>query len=249
MSAAAPHRLEAPLVGLVRLCTARPWTAIFITMAISLAMAFFAARTLDITTDTTVLFPRDVPFLANEDHYDALFPDEADQILIVIDARSLADAEHGADRLANALRQNRALFPSIQQPNGGPFFRRNGLLYFSTHELTDLSNTLSEAQPLLGSLSTKPGLTGILDVIRLIFQGANEGAVDDVPVQTFLEQVGSALDRGLAGGSATIDWGSLFANQPGLNRAPQAMILVRPTLDTSALMPGQGPPRTATGCG
>jgi len=202
-------------------------------------MAFFAARTLSVTTDTAVLFPRDIPFLANEDHFDNLFPDEADQILVVLDARSLADAEHGADKLADVLRQHRKLFPSIQQPNGGPFFRRNGLLYFSTDELTDLSNTLSEAQPLLGSLSTKPGLTGILDVIRLIFQGANEGAVDDVPVGPFLKQVGSALDRGLAGKSATIDWGSLFANQPGLNRAPQAMVLVRPTLDTTGLMPGE----------
>ena len=240
MSAAPPHRLEAPLVGLVRLCIARPWVAILVTLAISVLAAIFAAKTLDMTTDTAVLFPRDVPFIANEDHYDNLFPDEADQILVVIDARSLADAEHGADKLANALRQKPALFPSVQQPNGGPFFRRNGLLYFSTDELTDLSNTLSEAQPLLGSLSTKPGLTGILDVIRLIFQGANEGAVDDVPVKSFLDQVSSALDRGLAGKSATIDWGSLFANQPGLNRAPQAMVLVRPTLDTSALMPGEG---------
>ncbi len=202
-------------------------------------MAFIAVRTLSVNTDTSVLFPRNIPFLANEDHFDSLFPDEADQIVIVIDARSLADAEHASDEMTEALEKNRDLFPSIQQPTGGPFFRRNGLLYLSTTELNDLSNTLSEAQPLLGSLSTHPGLTGILDVIRLIFQGANEGAADDVPVGPFLDQVGGALDRGLAGGSATIDWGSLFAGQAGLGRAPQSMVLVRPKLDTSGLMPGE----------
>ncbi len=233
------HRLEAPLVGLVRLCAARPWWAILVTVAFSLLMATYAAKTLTMDTDTNALFPRDIPFLANEDHFDKLFPDEADQILVVIDAKSLADAEHGADKLANRLRQNRKLFPAVQQPNGGPFFRRNGLLYLSRDELTRLSDMLSQAQPFLGSLSTQPGLTGVLDVIQLIFQGANQGAMDDAAVRPFLKQVNGALDRGLAGGSARIDWGALFAGQPGLDRAPQAMVLVRPTLDNTGLMPGK----------
>ena len=88
----------------MRLCAARPWWAILVTVAFSLLMATYAAKTLTMDTDTNALFPRDIPFLANEDHFDKLFPDEADQILVVIDAKSLADAEHGADKLANRLR-------------------------------------------------------------------------------------------------------------------------------------------------
>ena len=200
-------------------------------------MTYYAASHLTVNTDTYVLFPRDVPFLANEDKFDALFPDQSDQILVVIDADTLAKAEAASDKLVARLEQHRDLFPSIQQPSGGPFFRHAGLLYDSPKELDQLSNALSEAQPMLGSLSTKPGLIGVLDVVRLIF-GEGNGNLDAAQVKPFLDQVSSSLEHGLAGKSARIDWGSLFSGQAGLDRAPRSMVLVRPTLDNADLTRG-----------
>ncbi len=202
-------------------------------------MAGYAARHLTIDTDTNALFPRDVPFLVNENRFDRLFPDQADQILIVIDAPSPAMAERAADRLTARLRKERGLFPAVQQPNGGPFFRHNGLLYFSKDELTGLADELSQAQPLLGSLSTHPGLIGTLNVVQLIFQGAREDVAAALPIRPLLEQINAALSRGVGGAPARIDWGALFAGQPTLDHPHRAMVLVRPTLDTTALLPGE----------
>ncbi len=237
MSRGDANKLDGLFVALVRRCGAHPWLALLVTVAISAGMTFYAAGHLTVDTDTYVLFPRDVPFLANEDRFDALFPDQSDQILIVIDADTLAKAEAASDKLTARLEQHRDLFPSIQQPNGGPFFRHAGLLYDSPEELDRLSNALSEAQPMLGSLSTKPGLIGVLDVVRLIF-GEGNGNLDPAQVKPFLDQVSASLEHGLAGKSARIDWGSLFSGQAGLDRAPESMILVRPTLDNADLTPG-----------
>jgi hopanoid biosynthesis associated RND transporter like protein HpnN len=232
------HRIDGFFVALVRLCGAHPWLAILATVAISAGMGAYAAANLTVNTDTYVLFPRDVPFLANEDRFDKLFPDQSDQILVVIDADSLAKAEAASDKLVAELEKHRDLFPSIQQPNGGPFFRHAGLLYDSPKELEDLSTALSQAQPMLGSLSSKPGLVGVLDVVGLIFQGADSGQLDFAQVRPFLDQVSSSLEHGLTGEEAKIDWASLFSGQAGFDRAPQSLVLVRPALDNSDLTRG-----------
>ncbi|MGA8261416.1 MAG: MMPL family transporter [Arenicellales bacterium] len=233
-----PGNVFAVALAGVRLGTRRPGWTIVIILAICAMSAVYAARTLSIDTDTNALFASDIPYLLNEDRFDRLFPDQTDQILIVIDAATLAKAENGADELVAALSRRRDLFPAIQQPSGGPFFRRNGLLYLSTSELEQLSNTLSTAQPLLGALSAKPGLTGVMEVVNLIFKGASSG--EDVgTVKPFLDQISSALKRGLSGEKANIEWASLFAGQPGLDSAPRSLVLVRPTLDTKELMPGE----------
>jgi hopanoid biosynthesis associated RND transporter like protein HpnN len=222
----------------VRLGTRRPGWTIGVILVVCTIAGVYAADTLSINTDTNALFARNIPYLLNEDRFDRLFPDQTDQILIVIDAATLARAEDGADKLVAALSRRRDLFPAIQQPSGGPFFRRNGLLYLSTAELEQLSNTLSAAQPLLGALSAKPGLAGVMEVVSLIFQGAGKGE-DTGTVQPFLKQISAALTHGLNGGKANIDWASLFSGQPGLDSAPRSLILVRPTLDNKELMPGE----------
>ncbi|MGF7160540.1 hypothetical protein FHS85_002163 [Rhodoligotrophos appendicifer] len=217
----------------------RPWLVIATSIIACICLAIYAANTLTVNVDTNDLFSRDAPFLQAEDRFNALFPGEADQILVVLDGPTKLKADQAADKLVERLSQEKSLFPSIQQPGGGEFFRRNGLLYLTPQQLEAFSNQLTKAQPILATLSANPTLVGMLDVVSLIFQGATMGEPGVADSHAFLTQLTGAIDNGLNGKPASLDWSALLGGSIGPKIAPRAFILIHPKLDTGQLTPGK----------
>jgi len=216
-----------------------PWAVIAAALVVCLALTAYAVRTLQINVDTNDLFDRNAPFLQAEDRFNELFPGETDQILVVVDAATKVKADQAADRLVAALEPHKDLLLSIQQPGGGEFFRRNGLLYLTPEQLTALSEQLTKAQPILGTLSASPSIVGLLDVVSLIYQGASMGEKGVGDSHAFLSQLADAIDRGAAGKPAGLDWTSLLGGSMGPQVAPRAFILIYPKLDHQQLTPGK----------
>nr|WP_275406492.1 MMPL family transporter [Rhodoligotrophos defluvii] len=216
-----------------------PWSVIVAAVVICCTLAVYAYNTLGINVDTNDLFSRDAPFLQAEDRFNELFPSEADQILVVIDGPSKAKADQAANQLVARLEPHDQWILSIQQPGGGPFFRRNGLLYLTPEQLAGFIDQLTKAQPILGTLSANPSLVGLLDVVSLIFQGASMGEQGVGQSHAFLNQVATGIESGLAGEPATLDWGALLGSSLGPDVKPRAFVLVHPKLDPHQLMPGK----------
>ncbi len=216
-----------------------PWSVITTAVVICCLLAAYAYNTLGINVDTNDLFSRDAPFLQAEDRFSKLFPGEADQILVVVDGPSKMKADQAADQLVAKLQPRNDLVLSIQQPGGGEFFRRNGLLYLTTEQLNGFVDQLTKAQPILGTLSANPSLVGLLDVISLIFQGASMGEKGVDQSHNFLTQVATGIENGVAGKPAALDWSALLGGSLGSAMAPRAFILVHPKLDTHQLTPGK----------
>src|SRR3546814_12990689 len=70
-------------------------------------------------------------FRAQNEAVDAAFPQLVDTLTIALDAPDALAAEAAAGRLAAALAAQPAVAQSVFLPQGGPFFRQNGLLYLS----------------------------------------------------------------------------------------------------------------------
>jgi len=224
--------------SIVRASARAPWRTLLLTIAICVAAAGYAARTLDFNTEPDALFAPDLPFRVAEDEFYRLFPGEADVILVVIDGPSPAAAERAADRLAARLATVPTLFPSVREPTGGEFFRRNGLLYASAEDLQSLSKTLVDAQPLLGTLAADPSARGLFQLMARMFDAAASGETAATQFTPLVDELAAAAARAHRGAVATIDWAGLFSGLGRDSMPHQAFVLAKPTLDRSALQQG-----------
>ncbi len=220
-----------------RLCVA-------VTVLLAVALAGLAASRLAVNTDTNALFDSAAPFRVAEDRFAKLFPDEDDQILIVIDGPSAVGSMLAAEKLVAALKKHPDVFVSVRQPSGGKFFLRNGLLYLSTTELGKVADNLTRAQPMIGTLAADPNLRGVDGVLALAYQSAAKGAFDGSSVVPLVDELQAKLEADLGGGNLAIDWGKLFAASNS-QASGRTFVLARPNRDRTNLEPGARATRLA----
>ena len=233
--------------GLARLadaCRRHARLCVAITVLLAVALAGLSASRLAINTDTNALFESTASFRVAEKRFAKLFPDEDDQILIVIDGPSPVRSMLAAEKLVAALKEHPDIFVSVRQPSGGKFFLRNGLLYMSATELGDVADNLTQAQPMIGSLSADPSLRGLDGVLALAYQSAAKGEFDGSSVVPLVNELQSKLEADVGGGNLAIDWAKLFA--PGNSQASgRTFVLARPNRDPTNLEPGARATRLA----
>jgi hopanoid biosynthesis associated RND transporter like protein HpnN len=181
-------RIGAAVGALVGAVTRIPLIIVVLAIAITAALAWFTVRNVSINTDATDMLSAKLTFRQDFDEYRRAFPVFADNIVVVVDADDADRAEDGAEALFQRLQQDRYHFHQIFYPEGSRYFRRNGLLYLSVKELQSLATRLSEAQPLLATLSRDPSIRGLFDVLGQAIDAL--GTRDGRP-----QQIASVLDR------------------------------------------------------
>lgn len=230
--------LSSLALNIVSFCRRSPWTVLGATGAV-LALSILAAATLlSINTDIAALFDDDVPFRAAEKAFDAQFPGEVDVIVAVVDAPSAMLAEQAGQKLKAKLAPRADLFATVATPGGGPFFQKNGLLYLSTDELSDLSTKLAEAQPLLASIATDRNARGLFRLFELGFTGAAEGAPGAEGLTPAVQQTADVIEAALAGQARSINWAALFGALAPPGQTARAMVVTQPKLDFTSLEHG-----------
>src|SRR5215470_3180108 len=163
--------LGAVVARCARACCSSPWLVI-IAAAIGMVGAIeYTRQNFAIDTNTSQLISSDLPWRQRELQLDAAFPQRTETIVVVIDGSTPEIADTSARALATRLAQWPQLFQSIRQPDGGPFFDRNGLLFLSTEELGRTTEQLIRAQPFLGTLAADPTLRGFANALALLPTG------------------------------------------------------------------------------
>src|ERR1700691_1579166 len=81
------------------------------------------------------------------------------------------------DALVARLSQQKDLFRSIQQPDGGPFFTQNGFLFESIDQLGSQLQMLGQAQRLLQVLASDPSLRGVVQALQFGLLGVQGGQI------------------------------------------------------------------------
>src|SRR5665213_1535345 len=185
-------------------------------LALTAVAAVDAASRITIDTDLDNLISHDTPWRQREADMDRAFPQNANLMVVVIDADTPDQSEDAALALAAKLRAQPELFHNVRLPELNDFFRRNGLLFLSKDEVQSYADQMIAAQPFLGSLAADPRH------ITAALNGVQRGA-----------------ENALAGRFAPLSWQTLLSKGPTAPHDRRKLILLQPTLDFSSLAPGE----------
>src|ERR1700730_16657235 len=103
-------------------------------LVLAIAAAVYAAGHLTVDTDIERMLPGNVAWRLNEKALDEAFPQNNNLLVVVIDGRTPYPAAKAAGELAAKMQGEPQLFTYVRQPDGGPFFDTNGLLFLSPEE-------------------------------------------------------------------------------------------------------------------
>ena len=163
------------IAGWVRFCHARAFLVLAVAALLSIAAATYLSHNLRIDTDTEDMLSAELPFRKDAIALDQAFPDQENNILVVVEGRDADAVADCAAALSAALSNAPEMFSSVFAPEADPFLKRNGLLYESVSDLDELSARLASAQPFLGTLWRAPNLAGLAGMVDLL---ASEGPLD-----------------------------------------------------------------------
>jgi uncharacterized protein len=198
----------------------------------------FAARHFSIDTDIEKLINPDLPWRQQQKALEAAFPQNVDLLLVVVDGKTADQAADGAAALAQRLAAEHALFKDVRRPDGGDFFRKNGLLFLSKQEVQDVADQLISAQPLIGTLAADPSLRGVFDALDLAAQGVIHGEVEPKAIDGPLSTVAQAAAAALAGKREPLSWQAMMTGRKPEPLELRRFILTQPKLDYRHVEPG-----------
>ena len=210
----------------------------FAVLALALASGWYAATHLTIDTDLEHLLPINVGWRQDERALDRAFPDNNNLLVAVIDGQTADLADTAARRLSERMRAEPQFFRYVREPDGGPFFDKNGLLFLSPAKLQKVSDELIAAQPLIGSLAHDPSLRGLFATLALFVKNADrdKGAVGRL--NPMLAAIAKAIEGELGGRSAGVSWQRLMTGRKPDAGDLRHFVLSVPVLDFAAIAPG-----------
>ena len=232
--------LKSPLiVRLVGWCLAHAWIVVTVTMIVCVAMTHYVTGHFAMNTETYALLSPDLPWRVRQAAFNAAFPPERADIVVVVDGETPELSEMAAAKLADSLLSQKTSFHSVQRPDGGPFWAHNGLLFASTEEVRTTIAQLVKGQPFLGSMASDPSLRGVASTLALTMRGVDEGEASLDQLRTPIRTLGDALQGIAVGKSRFFSWRTLITGQAPDKRELRHIILVDPVIDFTQLQPGK----------
>ena len=219
----------------------RPQAAAFtaIVLLLAVAGALFAMTRISIDTDVGKLINPNLPWRLQQQRLEQAFPQNVDLLAVLVEASTPDETEDATTALATRLSAEKDLFKSVRRPDGGNFFKQNGLLFLSKQNVQDFADQIIAAQPLIGTLAADPSLRGVFDALDLAAQGAARGGDDAKGVDVAFAAVDDAAKAALAGQQRRLSWQNLLTGQKPEPSELRRFILTQPVLDYSALEPAK----------
>jgi len=207
-------------------------------LVLTLGLGGFAVRHMQLDTDQAHLISADIPYRVAERNFDQAFPQTTDSLVAVIDAPTSDQAEKAVNALRDKLAPQSDVFRLVRRPPEETYFRDHGLLFLSVDDLTALSDQLSQAQPMIGTLHQDPSLRGFLSVINLALQGMQHGQGGEASLKPLLDQLDKPASAIAAGRpAAPVNWSSLLGTV-GEHDQAERVLLTQPKLNFGQLVAG-----------
>jgi len=213
------------------------WPVIVLFVAAATYGGHYSAQHLGMNVDTAGMLSSKLPFQQRSITLGKAFPQFTDNILIVIDAATPDQADDAAAAVVRFMEQRPKQFLTVFDPEGDPFFRRNGLLYLNKEELNDLADRLAAAQPVLGSLKQDPSLRGLVDMLSLALDDIAKGNKPPVDMTDALNRIAGAIERLRQGDPKPLSWRELMMGRDAKPSELRRLILIQPAVDFSSLNP------------
>jgi uncharacterized protein len=123
---------------------------------LALGSGLYASQLISVNTDTDQMFFTSLPWRQRAMALDRAFPQFQDLLVAAIDENVPEEAEKTALDLTRVLAADRSDFSTVTRPGSSPYLSKEGLLFLSTPELTDLLDRTIDARPFLGTLTADP---------------------------------------------------------------------------------------------
>jgi hypothetical protein len=228
--------IHSTIVQIVDFCARRCWPIIIAGMLLMLGAAAFDVARFSINTDIQGLISEGLPWHQRQIALTKAFPQKG--IIAVVRAPSPESAEQATNALAQALGRQPDLFPSVEQPDSGDFFERNGLLFEPLADVKKSAEGFTRIQPFIATLAFDPSLRGALKTLSFATAGVRSGEIGLDQLAWPLSLVDRTLSDVLSGKPATFSWQELLQGHPMPDGQLRHFVEVQPTLDFSALQPG-----------
>ncbi len=231
--------LQKAIISSVALCIRYAVQVIGIAVVLAVVAGLYAADHFNLDADVNHLISHDLPWRKREAVFESYFPPKEETILAVIDAPTPELASQATAAVVARLAEHKDLLPYVSEAGGGPFFEKNGLLFLPTNEVLETTRKLAAAKPILQSLVQEPNLRGLSTALNYGLLGVRTKrfTLDDLSVT--LNMVSDTLDDVIAGRPATFSWHAMLNGAPPTPSERRRFILIRPTLDYAALLPGK----------
>jgi hopanoid biosynthesis associated RND transporter like protein HpnN len=229
--------LNSVIVRTVDFCTRHRWLVITGGFVLAIAAAAYDVTRFSITTDIDALISQKLPWHQRQIALSKAFPQQG--IAAVVTAQTPENAEKATNLLAQELAKNPDLFGTIEQPDSGDFFEREGLLFQPLPELRKSVDGLAQAQPLIAALAYDPSLRGVMKTLSYAADGVTGGQVKLDQLVWPLSLAEKSLNAALSGAPAAFSWREMVQGHSSQISQLRHFIQIDPVLDFGALQPGR----------
>ncbi len=229
--------ITALVVRAIDFCVHYAWPVIAVALLLTVASSWYAATHFSMTTDINKLISTDIPWRQRELKFESAFP-QYELIVAVIEAPTPELVAEASDALTARLSQQKNLFRSVQQPQGGAFFAQNGFLFETTDQLDPQLKNLTQAQRLVQVLAGDPSLRGVIQALQFGLLGVQGGRIT-LDAMTWPMTLGAdAIEKVNAGQPATFSWRDMVQGRASTESERRKFLNIQGILDYSELEPG-----------
>jgi hypothetical protein len=229
--------ITALVVRAIGFCAQYAWPVIGAAILIAILSSWYAATHFTLTTDIGQLIANNIPWRQREAAFEKAFP-QYELIVAVIDAPTPELVAEATDALVARLSQQKNLFRSIQQPQGGAFFTQNGFLFEALDQLGPQLKMLTQAQRLVQVLASDPSLHGVLQALQFGLLGVQGGQITLDNMTWPLTLGAETIEKINAGQPATFSWRELVQGRAATPSELRRFLNIQAALDFSELEPG-----------
>jgi hopanoid biosynthesis associated RND transporter like protein HpnN len=204
---------------LVRVSCAFPIVTVVLASLLTAFSLWYAANHLGLATSTRALLPQGLPYVERFTEYDREFG-ELDDLVIVVEARSLPEATVYASRLVRELRIREAPLRRIAYRIDPKQFEGRALLYLSKDKLAEIRDRIFDYQEFMESFAVRPTLDQLMEGLASQVAGAFVSGFLDLGlgpvgassefrfIEDLVEQMATRLDKPTPYRSP---WGGMFS--------------------------------------
>jgi len=230
--------ITALVVRAIDFCAQYAWPVIAAAILLMLVSSWYAATHFAMTTDVNQLISPNIPWRQREAAFEKAFP-QFETIVAVIDAPTPELVDEATDALVQRMSQQKTLFRSIEQLQGGNFFAQNGLLFEKTSDLGPQMKMLTQAQRLVQVLAGDPSLRGVIQALQFGLLGVQGGQITLDNMTWPMTLAAGAIEKVNAGQPASFSWHELVQGRASKPDELLRFLQIRATLDYSELEPGK----------
>ncbi len=229
-----------PLIArIVGLCAGHALPVALAGAVLAAVAVAFVVTHFQINTDTGALLSPKLTYRVREDAFAKAFPQNADQIVVVVDGKTPELAEAAAAALSDRLSGHPELFSTVRRPDGGPFWAQEGLLFAPTADVKSNMDRLISAEPFLGPMASDPSLRGLMGSLSTALQGVTTGQTTLSALRKPIASLADTLEQQEEGRQTWFSWRTLISGGAPDPREVRKIVLVNPKLDFGNLRPGQ----------